>query len=163
MVWNAGLPLVTTQLVASPPIFQTNQAAIQSVLTTTNLTTSLPYIPTTAPVFFYSDVAPPGWTLLGAVTDTLLAVKGGTTYTTGGVVAGTWSGPPHTLTIPEMPAHFHSFQTYQGGGGSTGVGLDSTFQAPVNTSTVGGSGPHSHDWTTTRPMAAVGVICQKNP
>ena len=37
-----------------------------------------------------------GWALLGGVSDKVLALKGGATYTTGGATAGSWSAPAGT-------------------------------------------------------------------
>lgn len=62
----------------------------------------------------YRNTAMSGWAIDSSVTDRVLAVKGGSTYTTGGAVAGSWtiSGitggahahPAGTLVIPN---HYH--------------------------------------------------------
>ena len=72
-------------------------------------------------VYLYENTAPTGWSIT-AVTDSVLAVKGGTGLynTTGGTTAGTsWAnlkahthtGPSHTHTGPN---HNHQVRNYQG-------------------------------------------------
>ena len=61
----------------------------------------------TTKIWIYANTVQDGWVLDGAVTDQLIALKGGATYLTGGAIAGTWTWPSHTLVIAEMPAHRH--------------------------------------------------------
>lgn len=44
-------------------------------------------------VFVCRDSAPDGWAIDSGVTDKVCALKGGSTYTTGGATAGTWTAP----------------------------------------------------------------------
>jgi hypothetical protein len=39
----------------------------------------------------YRDSAPDGWNVSSSATDKVIALKGGTTYTTGGATAGSWT------------------------------------------------------------------------
>ena len=57
-------------------------------------------------LWFYENSAPTGWTIVTA-SDALLAVKGGTTYTTGGAQVGTWTQPDCILDATMIPAHTH--------------------------------------------------------
>ncbi len=59
--------------------------------------------PTT--VYFYNDTAPTNWTIVSGVGDTVLAAKGGSTYTTGGSKQGTW-------TISGMSTESHTHPWY---------------------------------------------------
>jgi hypothetical protein len=117
-------------------------------------------------LWVYSNVAIDGWSIDGAVTDQLLALKGGSTYLTGGANAGSWTWPSHTLTIPQMPSHTHppgggagNFMTTTGGGVGAPGDNYSTFS---NTGSTGGDGSHSHGSTTFRPAAAVGTLQYPN-
>ena len=117
-------------------------------------------------IWVYSNVAIDGWTIDATVIDQLLAIKGGSTYVTGGVNAGSWTWPSHTLLTAEMPAHVHE----PGGGGGrfltsngneVGSGGDNYGRETYTTST-GGDGGHSHGSTTFRPAAAVGTMQYPN-
>ena len=167
MVWNAALPAVNTQLVASPAIFNTNQLSIAGVLTNTNLTNLTPYIPTSAPMFMYANVAPTGWTLQGGISDCLLAVKGGSSAynVSGGSVVGTWNGPAYALIANQLPNISVPVTVWDGNTGTTAFGGGAAFgSSGIVTLTInsGGGMTHEHDWTATRPYAAVGVICSKD-
>ncbi len=77
-------------------------------------------IPTGTNMWFYEDSAPSGWTIVAAIGDELLAVKGGSTYTTGGAQAGSWSLSVTTdgksLSIDEVPNHNHKWYEFSGSG-----------------------------------------------
>ena len=147
MVWDASLPVVTTQLVASPAIFVSNQTATQSVLTTTNLVNAQPYIPTNKPIYFYltASAAPVGWTAFAVPGDSLLAIEGGVgqyAVGTGGTTTGNgglWSGWPGKMLR---------------NGNAVNPGCLASIGAALD---------HTHDWGTIRPYAAVGIFCTKNP
>jgi len=121
-------------------------------------------------VWSYANTAWTGWTIV-AVTDSVLAVKGGSNAynVTGGQTAGTWTQPSHTLTYAEIPAHTHGI-SYEASGvgvyknpiGATGTTQTDTdaIQSTGGSSSPGG-GAHSHG-TTYRPLAAVGVIISKD-
>jgi hypothetical protein len=68
------------------------------------------FITTGRTLWLYENVAPTGWTTQ-AVTDRVLAVKGGSYGGSGGVGAGTWTQPSHTHTGPShthtTPNHYH--------------------------------------------------------
>lgn len=86
-----------------------------------------PEIPSGTSMWMYADSAPVGWTINGTPNDNILAVKGGSTYTTGGSQQGAWvisglssgnesshvhSGPSHAHTMPTHrhtgPSHTHT-------------------------------------------------------
>jgi hypothetical protein len=127
--------------------------------------------------FANSDSQIPGWTQTGTG-DTLLAVKGGSTYTQGGIAQGTWQQVGHSLTGAEMPRHAHGVF---GAGSVAGSGAQvKGFKAnplastpplqPWATNFTGGTSteeqatngsPHNHG-NTWRPFANVGIICEKD-
>ncbi len=137
MSWNASLPANSSLIRLSAGYIRNNESAVQSVLTQTNLENNTPFIPTGYPVYFYSDIAPTGWTLFGGVTDALLALKGGTSAynVTGGQVVGTWNGPDEVT-----------------GSQFNGIGQVNSL----------GVYHHTHPYVTTRPMGAVGILAVKN-
>lgn len=65
------------------------------------------------PIWMYVDAAPDGWAVSGALTDMVLAIKGGSQAynVAGGNSGGTWTQPSHTLTIAELAAHTHGGNT----------------------------------------------------
>lgn len=70
-------------------------------------------IPSGSVMYFFQAAAPTGWTYLAAVTDQLLAVKGGANaYNVAGGTsgAGTWAQPSHTHTAGTYtnPNHQHA-------------------------------------------------------
>lgn len=121
-------------------------------------------------LFLYENTSPTGWTTV-AVTDSVLAVKGGSQAynVTGGQTAGTWTQPNHTLVIGEIPSHDHpgSYLKWGPEGGDTigYVEITSNYSADTTGGIVvaaqGGGGAHSHG-TTYRPLACVGIISQKD-
>ena len=152
MAWAVGLPVDTTKVRFIPGIITANNAAIQGVLSATNLATPTPYITTGFPMYFYSDTPPIGWTVVAAPADCLLALKGGASAynVAGGALVGTWVGPGHALIQAEFPAM--TVKNPQNGGGLALL---------INTPFVAGAA-HSHDWSTTRPTAALGILASKN-
>lgn len=122
-------------------------------------------VPSGTKMWFYHNAASdiPGWSLF-ASGDTLLAVKGGSTYTTGGTQSGTWQQADHTLTIAEMPAHTHKLRRGNETSASSPYTVRRTkFTQDTNgtTESTGGGQPHNHG-SAWRPRASVGIILQKN-
>jgi hypothetical protein len=60
-------------------------------------------------IWVYRNTAPDGWAIDSAVTDTVIALKGGSQAynANGGTLAGTWTQPDCTLTTAQLPAHTH--------------------------------------------------------
>ena len=126
-------------------------------------------------LYLYENVAPTGWTIL-AVTDKVLAVKGGSDAynVSGGNTAGSF-----TITEAQMPAHAHGGVTGSGGIHSHTVPTCSTINWGVNiqadaanedasTKDTSNSSAHTHTISsqgsgagTYRPAACVGIIIQK--
>lgn len=127
-------------------------------------------------MWFYQASAPNGiapifWRIVPAQTgDKVLAVRGGTTYTTAGISQGTWTTANHTLTGAEMPSHTHLIRkTSQTVGAPNNSGPLRGQRPEHNTPTLlnfatseptGGGQPHNHG-DTWRPYAYVGLICEK--
>lgn len=119
-----------------------------------------------------------GWVIDTSVTDKIIAVKGGSTYTTGGVTAGSWTLPSFALTTSHIPAHthgaignhVHAVRTQRSTDSTIGVSggtqgapaahdiAGAALAAGGHTHTsVGSSNAHSHG-ATYRPAAAVHTI-----
>lgn len=60
-------------------------------------------------IWVYRNTAPEGWAIDSAVTDCVIALKGGSNAynANGGTLAGTWTQPGYTLTSADIPAHTH--------------------------------------------------------
>lgn len=122
-------------------------------------------------VYLYENTAPTGWSIV-AVTDKVLAVKGGTgSYNVdGGNTAGDF-----TITEAQMPAHYHLLFT-PGGYGLTTELIASNYAAHYGWSgdpfyhiaaeaaapTLGRSETKGSGAATYRPAACVGIIVQKS-
>lgn len=78
---------------------------------------------------------------------------------------GTWNGPAYALIANQLPNLSSTVTTYSGNGpgaffsNSDGTGGSANLTITVNS---GGGMTHEHDWTTTRPTAAVGNLYTKN-
>jgi hypothetical protein len=117
-------------------------------------------------IWVYRNSAMDGWVVDSLVTDVVLALKGGTTYTNGADTAGTWiiSG---ITSGNQSASHTHTATT--GGASSTNVynltpypGGDTLANAHTHTITTGNqSASHNHTIThdgTSRIAAAVGTL-----
>jgi len=58
-------------------------------------------------IWVYRNSAMDGWVVDAAVSDVVLAIKGGSTYPTGGLTAGSWTQPTHIHNVT-YAAHLHS-------------------------------------------------------
>ena len=123
---------------------------------------------TSQKLWIYRNAAMEGYAVDSTPTDRVLALKGGTTYTTGGAGAGSWdlshthTGGNHTLTIAEMPAHTHT--TPHGSDKVLGYSGSTVGANPSVTGSTGGGGSHNHGTTssglgsTPRLAASVGTL-----
>jgi|GEM_PF-3597923 len=124
-------------------------------------------------LWVYRNSALSGWAVDSAVTDKVLAVKGGSTYTTGAATAGTCTlsgltanhSHSHSHAITADGQHYHSSTVYAGASGDfsgsgdyrTDTDLDHDHGAATGTdatatnATVASAG-------TWRPAAAVGTL-----
>ena len=137
---------------------------------------------TSLKMLVYRNTAEDGWAIDGGVTDRVVAIKGGATYTTGAATAGSWTLPDYTLLAADIPGHTHTGTTATEGahthtdtmGTTTGSGTNAA-EAPnagggtlttdagsahshtFTSASTGGSGAHNHG-ATYRPAAAVVTI-----
>jgi hypothetical protein len=121
-------------------------------------------------MWFYANVAPPGWTT-SPLRDLVIAIKGGSDgyNTTGGNIGGTWDQPDMTLTIDQMPSHLHEMSSGNPAGPSSQDGwlLGDNQQKladiidPWKMVPAGGDQPHNHG-DTWRPEAAIGVLGERD-
>jgi hypothetical protein len=132
-------------------------------------------------IWVYRNTAPDGWAIDAAVTDTVLALKGGSQAynANGGTLAGTWTQPDCTLTTAQLPAHDHGAaaahtHTFEGSGSGLGSVSAIMYQTTLETkvsavsglinaggghthTSVGSGSAHNHG-TVFRPYAAVGTL-----
>lgn len=123
-------------------------------------------IPELTEMWVYADAPPDGWSLKGSVSDVLTAVKGGTTYTTGGITAGSFTTPAHAHAL----GHTHTAAGSVPAAPNLWINRDS--ETGQDSSTL----PHTHSISLTsgagttstnvdgaatgyRPRARVGIIC----
>lgn len=169
MAWDILEPKATTDFSVVPLKLRDNNAALEAVLGAARLAagTEIPEIfplYNQTPMLFYMAAAPTGWTETSDIGDTLVAVKGGTTYTTSEASKGSWSLPDHTLTTAEMPAHTHTYTSpgvpiaNRRTGGSLIV---VSVTGGMATSSVGGGKEHSHG-STFRPAARTCIMASKD-
>ncbi len=127
-------------------------------------------IPTGTKMWFYADAAPSGWTIDATPSDNILAVKGGATYTTGGVQVGSWTVSGLTSNNESSHTHLVSGTTAaeaqtpveQGSNSNDAAHEDHTHTMSF---TSGAGSAHNHTVTqdaTWRPKANVGIICTKD-
>jgi len=167
--WRASEPGDTTDVPVGADYIRENNDQVELVCGATRLADGTPipdYIPVggTSAMWFYLDAQPVGWTEVLILGDTLLAIKGGATYTTGGAAAGDWTLPDHTLIEAEIPAHIHTYSSPDGPEGKRRTGDQPCVTSRTTgtaTGSTGGGGSHSHG-STYRPAARVGIICTKD-
>ena len=127
-------------------------------------------IPSLTEMWIYANGAPDGWTINATPSDQLLAVKGGSTYTTGGTAAGSFT----------MPVHQHNMNSHQHPSSGTTEAASPGANYEDGDAGAPGSGNHTHPFTITtlgpspgltlsdgnvagyRPESHVGIICSKN-
>lgn len=161
MAWDPTLPQPSSKLRLSPGYITANWAALDSALGS-----SLKLGLEGQSIWLHADSLSGEtaslWTIESAVGDTVLAVKGGSVYTTGGTGAGTWQLPDHTLTTSEMPSHSHNLEYAIRSIGTGGSAPRFESGAPFTpVSNTGGGDPHNHG-NSWRPAARVGLIINKN-
>lgn len=82
---------------------------------------------TSQKIWVYRNAAMDGWAIDSSVTDRVLALKGGTTYTTGAATAGSWTisglsaSHNHQWYVNNADASNH--ETYDSGGTEVSVGV----------------------------------------
>lgn len=168
MAWRQTSPAGSDSIPVGAGYIRENWVQIEECLTADRLTngTRMNDIPAGAKIWFYANTAPTGYTIDSVPSDELLAVKGGSTYTTGGATAGTWTQTGHALTVSEIPPHTHdtnSHQSIKRGSGTANWGYSAENPKTGSALTSAGSAAaHSHG-STWRPKARVGIICYPTP
>jgi len=125
-------------------------------------------IPQGSVMWVYADSAPAGWSLYASSGDTLLAVKGGATYVTGGTTAGDFT----------LPAHQHTMQNHTHTASGT-TDVPTTWTSSYDAGSVNNMAYHTHTVSATtggpstnttgaggavtgfRPRARVGILCTR--
>jgi len=145
-----------------------NNAALEAVLGAARLAagTNIPELfplYNAVPMLFYMAAPPVGWTEVSDAGDTLIAVKGGSTYTAGATLAGSWTVPEHILTIAEIPAHTHThtLANITASRRTNGSSIVTGITALTVTGSTGDGEGHS-DGATWRPAGRVCVLATKN-
>lgn len=118
--------------------------------------------------WFFQAVAPINWTIIPNTGDSLLAVSDGSNNyagLSGGVSnAGTWQQTGTAISIEQMPPHNHTLVNSPDSFSSNSNVYRSG--APTNnknfqTTTTGSGQPHDHG-NVWRPLANIGIICNKS-
>jgi hypothetical protein len=139
-------------------------------------------------LWVYRNTAPDGWVVDSSVTDSVLALKGGSQAynANGGTTGGTWTQPDGTLSVANLPAHDHGAKTpaitvtdnltVTAGAGSSQAIVPQSDQSTSQSSTlitvtatqaahthdsVGSGTAHNHG-TAYRPAAAIGTMQYMN-
>jgi len=123
-------------------------------------------IPQNTTMWVYADSAPNGWSLYATPGDTLVAVKGGGTYTTGGSIQGNFATPSHSHGLAN---HTHVAFGATGGAPTT-QGADNagnvsagghTHNINIGSLAAAGSTGIGGSSSAYRPRARVGVLCTR--
>ena len=168
MSWRPTEPAGSTSIPIGAQYIRENWVQIAAVITTARLTngTEIPdFVPSGEAIWFYADSAPTGYTIVSGSSDELLAVKGGSTYTTGAAQAGTWTQADATLTAAQIPPHTHltnATTQANSGSGPTIYCYSTTPTSTGATATSGGSASAHNHGATWRPLARVGLVCSKD-
>jgi hypothetical protein len=168
MAWQVDEPAGATDFLVSVGYIRDNNSAIEDVLGATRLSngTEIPELfPLygATPMLFYMSSPPTGWTEVADIGDTLVAVKGGTTYTTGDSSKGSWALPGHTLVSAEMPAHTHTYlkANVTASRRTNGNLVVTGVTALANTEERFSPSPHYHG-STWRPAGRVCIMATKD-
>lgn len=168
MTWRPTEPAGSTSIPIGAQYIRENWVQVQAVLTSARLTagTEIPdLVPSGQAIWFYADSAPTGYTIVSGSSDELLAVKGGSTYTTGAAQAGTWTQEGHALTSSETATHTHDTNaTTQASSGSGPTIYCYASSNPQTGSALsgGGAGSEHNHGATWRPLARIGLVCLKS-
>lgn len=163
--WRVSEPAGATEVPVGAGYIRDNNTQTQAVLTAARLNagTEIADVFDTGAVvkaWFYLDAAPTGWTEIAALGDTLLAVKGGGTYTAGESSAGAWQQEDATLTTADIPDHTHEVPiTISANSGSGGQFWAANSNSVTSGSAVAGAGTATHNHGLSwRPAARVGIL-----
>jgi hypothetical protein len=100
--------------VVGQPWFDTTKKLVKIRNASDDAWLGIMYGSTSLKTWIYANAAGDGWVIDSSITDRVLALKGGSTYTAGGATAGSWtvSGLAHTHTGPSHthtgPSHYHA-------------------------------------------------------
>jgi len=126
-------------------------------------------IPSGTKIWFYADSAPTGWTIDATPSDRILAVKGGSTYVTGGVQVGSWTVSGISTANESSHTHLVSGSTdiFNTGLDDQGSGSNTVTPSHVHTLSITSQAGSAHNHIvnqdgTWRPSANVGIICTKD-
>jgi hypothetical protein len=146
-----------SNLVAGMPWFDTTNAVLKMRDTANSYWLGLMHGQIAQKMWVYRNDVMDGWVLDGIAGDCVLGVKGGTTYTTGAVIAGAWDNFIHSHDITISGTLTHSVSTTKFSPdptfGSNAVTAVSNHTISIDTST--NPAIPEAGW---RPSAAVGTI-----
>jgi len=124
-------------------------------------------VPVGTVMLFYQNAAPTGWTISSSLNDYALKIVSSAGGVTSGSVAystlfGRTTTDSHTLIVSEMPAHTHTVAALDANAGSGvgnggGIGILET----IPSSSVGGSGAHTHPLDMRVQTASI-ILASKN-
>lgn len=125
--------------VAGMPWFDTTKKVMKQRNTANDGWLGLMHGDVNQKMWVYRNTAMDGWAVDSTPTDRVLAIKGGSTYTTGGAGAGTWTTASHSHAKGTLAAAAHNHQWYQDADGAQ------TWQSDGETTTAGYVN-HSQTW-----------------
>jgi hypothetical protein len=106
-------------------------------------------IPAGSVMPFYNTAAPTGWTIVALNDYALKVVSSNGGVTSGSVLYSTLFGrtatDSHVLTIPEIPAHTHSYSQVTSGVTNPNLSVGGGSFVAGTTGSTGGGGGHTHD------------------
>lgn len=148
--------------VAGMPWFDTTKKLLKIRNQANNAWIGVLYGNASLKLWLYLNSAQDGWAIDSSVSDRVLALKGGSTYTTGGAVAGSW-----TITGLTAANHWHDLSNHTHSGTTSGpsatenvnYGVD-TQRPHVNhthTITTGGPSINGTGWQTDNSVSSTGA------
>jgi len=128
--------------VAGMPWFDTTKKVLRVRNTADSAWYGLMHGDTSQKMWVYRNAAMDGWAVDSGVTDTVLALKGGTTYTAGAATAGTWtiSG----ITNANESAHTHQLYAHDHTAATGVASVGGTPESVFEAYSVTGVNTHTH-------------------
>jgi len=169
MTWDVSKPSASRDFLLAAGDIRSNNSAIETVLGSARLDNSTT-IPELFPLYnetimiFYMSAPPVGWTEVEDVGDALVAIKGGSTYETGGTLSGSWQMPEHTLLLTEIPSHSHTYTKPDNPSSSrrtNGASVVTGVTVLTETSSIGGDSAHD-EGLTWRPSGRICIMASRD-
>ena len=129
----------------------TNNKGVQKLYNNDGDWFGLLYGNSTHIMLVYRNTAIDGWAVSSAVTDKVVAIKGGSTYTTGGATAGSWTISGISTNNESSHTHNHNHKSYNN---TTSGAHDNAWDSGGNTNDLGQE--------TQKALAAFHLACSNS-